>query len=65
MESSTAEGVLSWVRMISRVCGRTERTFRNSEKQSIEATMTFPVPVDATLCALSARIEGRTLNAIA
>ena len=43
----------------------TERTFRNSEKQSIEATMTFPVPVDATLCALSARIEGRTLNAIA
>jgi hypothetical protein len=43
----------------------TERTFRNSEKQSIEATMTFPVPVDATLCALRARIEGRTLHAIA
>ena len=41
----------------------TERTFRNAEKQSIEATMTFPVPVDATLCALSARIDGRTLNA--
>jgi hypothetical protein len=43
----------------------TERTFRNIEKQSIEATMTFPVPVDATLCALTARIAGRTLNAIA
>jgi hypothetical protein len=42
----------------------TVRTFRNTEKQSIEATMTFPVPVDATLCALSARVEGRTLNAI-
>jgi len=43
----------------------TERSFRNSEKQSIEATVTFPVPVDATLCALSARIDGRTLNAVA
>ena len=43
----------------------TERTFRNIENQSIEATMTFPVPVDAALVALRARIEGRTLNAIA
>jgi Vault protein inter-alpha-trypsin domain len=43
----------------------TERTFRNDEKQSIEATMTFPVPVDATLCTLVARIDGRTLTAIA
>jgi hypothetical protein len=43
----------------------TERTFRNDEEQSIEATMTFPVPVDATLCALSARIDGRTLTAVA
>ncbi len=42
-----------------------ERLFRNSEKHSIEATMTFPVPVDATLCALSARIDGRTLHATA
>lgn len=41
----------------------TARTFRNSEPQSIEATMTFPVPVDATLCALTAHIDGRTLNA--
>ena len=43
----------------------TERTLRNSEPQSIEATMTFPVPVDATLCSLVARIGGRTLNAVA
>jgi hypothetical protein len=43
----------------------TERTFRNVEKQSIEATMTFPVPVDATLCSLSARIDRRTLQAVA
>jgi hypothetical protein len=46
-------------------CVTTERTFRNSEQQSIEATMTFPVPVDATLCSLTARIDGRTLNAVA
>jgi hypothetical protein len=43
----------------------TERTFRNDEQQSIEATMTFPVPVDAALCSLSARIDGRTLTAVA
>jgi Vault protein inter-alpha-trypsin domain len=42
-----------------------ERTFRNDEQQSIEATMTFPVPVDAALCSLSARIDGRTLTAVA
>src|SRR5262245_39056033 len=42
-----------------------ERLFRNSESRSIEATMTFPVPVDATLCALAARIDGRSLNAMA
>ena len=43
----------------------TERTFRNVEKQPIEATLTFPVPVDATLCSLSARIDGRRLEAMA
>src|SRR5262249_52908638 len=43
----------------------TERTFRNAEQRTIEATMTFPVPVDATLCALTARIDGRTLTATA
>jgi vault protein inter-alpha-trypsin-like protein/VWA domain-containing protein len=41
----------------------TERTFRNAESRSIEAKLTFPIPVDATLCALSARIDGRTLHA--
>jgi Vault protein inter-alpha-trypsin domain len=43
----------------------TERSFRNGEPRAIEATLTFPVPVDATLCALSARIDGRVLNAVA
>ncbi len=43
----------------------TQRTFRNSEKIWIEATMTFPVPVDATLCALTANIDGRVLHAVA
>ena len=43
----------------------TERTFRNAEDQSIEATMTFPIPIDATLCSLFARIDGRTLHATA
>jgi hypothetical protein len=43
----------------------TQRTFRNIEKKSIEATMTFPVPVDATLCTLTANIDGRVLHAVA
>ena len=43
----------------------TQRTFRNTETKSIEATMTFPVPVDATLCALTANIDGRVLHAVA
>src|SRR5260221_5633730 len=41
----------------------TRRTFRNDEAASIEATLTFPVPVHATLFALEARIAGRTLAA--
>ena len=41
---------------------RTERTFRNAESQSIEATITFPVPVHATLVALTAAIDGCTLT---
>jgi hypothetical protein len=40
-----------------------ERQFRNAEKQSIEATMTFPVPVHAALVGLSAQIGGRRLVA--
>jgi hypothetical protein len=41
----------------------TSRTFRNAESQSIEATITFPVPVHATLFALRARIGDRVLDA--
>src|ERR1051325_5295896 len=41
----------------------TTRTFRNDESSSIEATLTFPVPVHATLFALQARIAGRLLTA--
>jgi hypothetical protein len=41
----------------------TTRTFRNSESASIEATLTFPVPVHATLFALQARIGERVLIA--
>lgn len=41
---------------------RTERRFRNAEAQSIEVTITFPVPVHATLVALTAAIDGRHLT---
>lgn len=41
----------------------TRRVFRNEEDQSIEATITFPVPVHATLFDLEARIDGRLLKA--
>ena len=41
----------------------TSRTFRNAESQSIEATITFPVPVHATLFALKVRIGDRVLDA--
>jgi hypothetical protein len=41
------------------------RTFRNQESHDIEPTMTFPVPVDAALCSLKARIDGRELVAVA
>ncbi|MCG7360555.1 hypothetical protein MHZ93_04740 [Roseomonas sp. ACRSG] len=40
-----------------------ERRFRNAERQPIEATMTFPVPVQAALVGLSAQIGGRRLVA--
>ena len=39
------------------------RTFRNAEADSIEATITFPLPVHATLFALEARIGERVLAA--
>src|SRR6266850_5132 len=41
----------------------TTRTFRNVEPRSIEATITFPVPVHATLFALQVRIGERVLHA--
>lgn len=41
----------------------TKRIFRNVEAVSIEATVTFPVPVHATLFALEARIDCRLLKA--
>lgn len=46
-------------------CVTARRTFRNQEAQSIEATLTFPVPVHAVLYALEARIGGRTVKAVA
>jgi hypothetical protein len=39
------------------------RTFKNTEETSIEATITFPVPVHAVLFSLTARIAGRVLKA--
>ena len=44
---------------------RTERVFRNAESRSIEATLTFPVPVHATLFGLATRIDGRLLRGVA
>ena len=41
----------------------TTRTFRNEEPESIEATISFPIPVHAVLFALEARIDGRVLKA--
>jgi hypothetical protein len=39
------------------------RTFRNAEESSIEATITFPMPVHAVLFNLETRIDGRVLKA--
>jgi hypothetical protein len=40
-----------------------DRTFTNAEDVSIEATITFPVPLHATLFALDAEIDGRPVTA--
>jgi hypothetical protein len=40
---------------------RTARIFVNVEDRSIEATITFPVPVHATIVALTAAVDGRLL----
>src|SRR5262245_35456091 len=39
------------------------RIFKNTEETSIEATITFPMPVHAVLFHLETRIEGRVLTA--
>lgn len=41
----------------------TKRRFRNDEEESIEATITFPIPVHATLFSLEAQIDRRVLRA--
>lgn len=41
----------------------THRLFRNSESTNIEAVLTFPVPVHATLFDLTAELDGRELRA--
>lgn len=41
----------------------THRTFRNAEQGTIEATITFPVPVHAVLFHLRAKIDGRVVTA--
>lgn len=41
------------------------QVFRNTEDSSIEATITFPVPIHATLHRLTAKIDDRTLTATA
>jgi len=43
----------------------THRLFRNAEEANIEAVLTFPVPVHATLFELTAEVDGRTLRATA
>jgi hypothetical protein len=43
----------------------TKRTFKNAEQTSIEATLTFPIPVHATLFDLTASIDGRQLTGVA
>jgi len=37
------------------------RVFRNDEERPIEATMTFPVPFEAVVYRIEARVDGRTL----
>jgi hypothetical protein len=43
----------------------THRLFKNVENQNIEAVLTFPLPVLATLFELNAEVEGRKLRATA
>ena len=41
----------------------TRRLFRNAEPEGIEAAITFPIPVHATLFSLEARVGDRVLKA--
>lgn len=41
------------------------RLFRNQELRSIEAALTFPVPLHAVLYSLEARVDGQMLKAVA
>lgn len=41
---------------------RLSRTFRNVEKRPIEATVTFPVPFDAAVNGIEAKVNGRILS---
>jgi Mg-chelatase subunit ChlD len=43
----------------------TARVFENTSKASIEATMTFPVPIHAAFIGLEAEIDGRKLKGVA
>ncbi len=44
---------------------RTVRTFRNEEDRPIEAILTFPSPIHATVFSLKVRTSGRELSALA
>lgn len=41
---------------------RSTRVFKNVEKRPIEATMTFPVPFDAAVYEIQAKVDGRVLT---
>lgn len=41
---------------------RSTRVFKNVEKRPIEATMTFPVPFDAAVYEIQAKVDGRILK---
>lgn len=41
---------------------RSTRVFKNVEKRPIEATMTFPVPFDAAVYEIQAKVDGRILT---
>ena len=44
---------------------KTARVFKNTEAASIEATLTFPVPIDAVAHSLKVTLQGRVLAGVA